>query len=236
MNTLDLDPEWGAIDLLEEVEASFGIKIDDAVVERIETVCDLYDAICDLTPEWDNQQGSCASSVMFYRIRLALVHLDIKSISLRTNLPLQGTTPSKLLSSLERNSGLRLPSAPLTKLGVIGGSLFLFGIIGGVIALFDAAWGLAAGGVLVAAAGAALVRADPGTLPVGVETLGDLVTRAVPLNAQVLSELGARLHDRWTMLTGLMAEHGILSPAEIYPDTFLHLESLKLASKSVSSY
>ena len=86
---------------------------------------------------------------------------------------------------------------------------------------------------MLAAAGAALLRADPGRLPVGVETLGDLVTRAVPLNAQVLSELGARLHDRWTMLTGLMAEHGILSPAEIYPDTFLHLESLKLSSRSV---
>lgn len=45
MNTLDLDPEWGAIDLLEEVEASFGIKIEDAVAEQIETVGDLYDVI-----------------------------------------------------------------------------------------------------------------------------------------------------------------------------------------------
>lgn len=232
MNALDLDPEWGAIDLHEEVEASFGIKIEDAFVEQIETVGDLYDAICDLTPKWDNQQGSCASSVVFNQLRRALVHLDRKSVSPRMELPLHGTTPSKLLSSLERDSGLRLPSAPLTKLGVIGGSLFLFGIIGGVIALFDAAWELAAGGALVAAAGAALVRADPGTLPVGVETLGGLVTHAVPLNAQVLSELGARLPNRWTMLTGLGAEHGILSPAEILPDTFLHLKSLKLASRS----
>jgi acyl carrier protein len=41
MNSLDLDPEWGAIDLLEEVEASFGIKIEDTVAEQIETVGDL---------------------------------------------------------------------------------------------------------------------------------------------------------------------------------------------------
>lgn len=232
MNTLDLDPEWGAIDLLEEVETSFGIKIEDAVVERIETVGDLYDAICNLTTEWDDQRGSCASPVIFYQLRRALGHLDRKSISPRMELPLHGNTPSKLLSSLERDSGLRLPSAPLTKLGVIGSTLFLVGIIGGVIAIFDAAWEIAACGAMLATAGAALVKIDPGSLPVGVETLGDLVTRAVPLNAQVLSEIGARLPDRWTMLTGLAAEHGILSPAEIYRDTYLHLKSLKLASKS----
>ena len=53
MNTIDLDHEWGAIDLLEEVETSFGIKIGDAVVERITTVGELYDAIRNLTPAWD---------------------------------------------------------------------------------------------------------------------------------------------------------------------------------------
>lgn len=232
MNTLDLDPEWGAIDLLEEVEASFGITIEGAVAEQIETVGDLYDAICDLTPKWDSQRGACATSVIFYRMRSALVHIDRKSISPRMDLPLHGTTPSKLFSLLERETGLRLPSAPLTTPGVIGGILFLIGIIGAVIALFDAAWEVAAGGAVMAAAGAALLKADPGSLPVGVETLGDLVTRAVPLNAQVLAEMGARLPDQWIMLTGLAAEHGILSPAEIFPDTFLHLKSLKIASRS----
>jgi hypothetical protein len=210
MNALDLDPEWGAIDLLDEVEASFVITIDDAVVQRIETVGDLYDAICDLTPEWDNQQGSCASSVIFYRMRLALVHLNRKSISPRMELPLHGTTPSKLLSSLERDSGLRLPSAPLTKLGVIGGIIFLIGIIGGVTVLFDAAWELAACCAVIAAAGAALVKADPCRFPVGMDTLGDLVVRTVPLNAQKLADVGAQLPDRWVMLTGLASEHGIL--------------------------
>lgn len=114
--------------------------------------------------------------------------------------------------------------------------LFLIGIIGGVIALFDTAWELAAGGAVMAAAGGALLKVDPGSLPVGVQTLGDLVTRAVPLNAQKLVEMGARLPDRWTMLTALAAEHGILSPVEISQDTFLYLKSLKLASRSVSSY
>ena len=94
MNTLDLDPEWGAIDLLEEVEASFGITLEDAVVERIATVGELYDAICNLTPAWDDQQGSCASSVTFYRLRRALVHIDRNAVTPRMGLPLHGTSPS----------------------------------------------------------------------------------------------------------------------------------------------
>ena len=76
-----------------------------------------------------------------------------------------------------------------------------------MIALFDTAWELAAGGAVMAAAGAALLKADPGSLPVEVQTLGDLVTRAVPLNAHKLAEMGARLPDPWTMLTVLAAEH-----------------------------
>ena len=147
------------------------------------------------------------------------------------NLPLLGTKPSKLFSTLERDSGFRLPSVPLTTPGVVGGILFLIGIIGGVIALFNAAWEVAAGGVVMAVAGAAVLRADPGSIPVGIETLGDLVARTIPLNAQKLSEAGARLPDRWAMLTGLAAEHGSLSPAEISSDTFLHVKSLKIANK-----
>ena len=74
MNTLDLDPEWGAIDLLEEVEASFGIKIEGAVVEQIETVGDLYDAICDLTPKWDSQRFMCNLSYLLSDAKCTCAH------------------------------------------------------------------------------------------------------------------------------------------------------------------
>lgn len=67
--TLDLDPEWGAIDLLEEVEAAFNIKIGDDEAERCWTVGDLYDLICAHAPQWDEQAGTCASSAVFYRVR-----------------------------------------------------------------------------------------------------------------------------------------------------------------------
>lgn len=232
MNTLDLDPKWGAIDLMEEAEASFAIKIEDAVAEQIETVGDLYDAICNLTPGWDDQKGSCASSVTFYRIRRALKKDRGDTVSPKSKLPLDNTSPNELFNSLERDSGLRLPAVSLTVIGVIGGTLCLVGILGGIAALFDAAWMFAAVGAVVFAVGAGILRMDPGKMPVGIETIGDLVKRAVPLNVRMLAEQGVRLPDRWSILTVLASEHGSLPPAEIGPDTFLHRKSLELASRS----
>lgn len=232
MNTLDLDPEWGAIDLLEEVEASFAIKIEDAVVERIATVGELYDAICNLTPAWDDQKGSCASSVTFYRIRRALKMDCGGSMSPRMDLPLNYTSPSKFFSTLERDSGLRLPTTNGTAIGNIGIWLCVFSLAGCITALFASNWTLAAGAALTAAVGVGLVRVDPGKSPVGIETVGDLVKRTIPLNIRQLADGGARLPDRWSVLTGLASEHGVLPPAEIEPDTFLHHKSLELATKS----
>ena len=71
-NSLDLDPEWGAIDLLEEVELTFGIKIANEEAERCATVGDLYDVICAHSPAWDGQDGDCGTSMVFYRMRRSL--------------------------------------------------------------------------------------------------------------------------------------------------------------------
>ena len=51
MNTLDLDPEWGAIDLIEEVEKEFGIKFTNEEVEPCETVGDFFMRFFVLAPQ-----------------------------------------------------------------------------------------------------------------------------------------------------------------------------------------
>jgi len=71
-NSLDLDPEWGAIDLLQEVEQTFGIKILNEEAERCITVGDLYNVICGHSPGWDAQRGNCGSAMVFYRMRRSL--------------------------------------------------------------------------------------------------------------------------------------------------------------------
>lgn len=81
------------------------------------------------------------------------------------------------------------------------------------------------------AIGVLLLRVDPGRLLVGVTTVGDLVRRTVPLNAQNLAETGARPPDRWTILVALAAEHGSLPTNQIGPDTFMLRKGMELAAK-----
>ncbi len=229
-NSLDLDPEWGAIDLLEEVEEAFAIKIADEEAERCWTVGDLYEVICAHTPHWDEQGGSCASSAVFYRLRRSLAPEDKTSVSPRLSLESTGMSASRLMDSLRIGTGLRLPTVELTTIGVVGGWMCLVGFIGALIALFTGAWALIGIGALVVVLGVLLLRLDPARLPSGLSTVGDLVRRIVPLNAQKLAQAGARPPDRWSVLVTLAAEHGILPPDQIGSDTFLLRKGMELAA------
>ena len=228
-NSLDLDPEWGAIDLLEEVEAAFGIKIANEDAEQCETVGDLYDIVCTHLPEWDAQGGDCGSSMVFYRIRRSLSPDDRRGIVPDSALVVTGLPPSRLFKKLKMDTGLRLPAYHLTWLGLTGGFLLVGGVIAAIVALLAGLWSVSGVAAVIALAGVPLLRLDPGTLPAGITTVGDLVRRAVPLNAAKLKDNGGRPADRWSVLVALAAEYGALPPDEIGPDTFFHRKSLELA-------
>ena len=230
-NTLDLDPEWGGIDLIEEVEAAFGIKVADDEAERCSTVGDLYEVIRAHTPHWDEQDGSCASSAVFYRFRRALAPEDKREVSPSYALEGVGKSARALFNMLRRETRLRLPTEEATVIGVVGGWMCLLGFIGGLVALFTGAWALTGLGALVVALGVLLLRVDPARLPAGVGTVGDLVRRTVPLNAQDLAQTGACPPNRWAILVALAAEHGSLQPDQIGPDTFLLRKGMELAAK-----
>jgi hypothetical protein len=225
-DTLDLDPEWGAIDLIEELEATFGFKIEDEEAERCCTVGDVYDVVCAHTAGWDDHEGLCGSSMAFYRLRRALCSKDKQSITPSTPLASLEPSPSKLMDGLAKRSGLRLPVHTLTGLGEAGAVSLLAGIVLSVVAVFNAHWLFAGASVCVAMIGLVLVSRDPGRFPNGVQTLGDLVNRAVPLNSKLVKELGGRPAARWSILTAIAAEYGKLEPADISPETYLHKKSL----------
>ena len=107
--SLDLDPEWGAIDLLEEVEATFGIKIENEEAERCCTVGDLYDVVCAHLPDWDGQGGNCGSSMVFYRMRRSLSSGDKRGVTPGSALTAAGLQPIRLFKKLADDTGLRLP-------------------------------------------------------------------------------------------------------------------------------
>lgn len=228
-NSLDLDPEWGAIDLLEEVEEAFGIKVGDAEAERCETVGDLYAIVRTHSPDWDARSGNCATSMAFYRIRRSLGAADGRKIKPQSPLLDGSASPFRLFKALNRKTGLRLPSAELTRPGEIGAYLFTLGLLGSVIALLNGAWVATLVAAFLALLAMLLIRQDPGKLPKGVVTVGDLARRAAALNSGKLKGEGGRPVDRWAVLVALAAEHGVLPPGKIGPDTFLHRKSLEMA-------
>lgn len=231
-SSLDLDPEWGAIDLLEEIEVTFGIEIANKDAERCSTVGDLYDILCALSPDWEDQTGRCGSSMVFYMLRRSLNPEDKRLVRPDTLLTAIGLQPTLLFSVLAKGTGLRLPAYEPTSLGKAGGFLISAGIIGSVVTLLTGHWRISGIVAPVSLAGIPLLRLDPGRFPKGMLTVADLVRRTVPLNVASLKEAGVRLGDRWSILVALAAEHGELSPAEIDPDTFFHRRSLELATAS----
>ena len=230
VNSLALDPEWGAIDLLEEVEATFGFTITKDEAERCATVGDLYDVICAHSPDWDGHDGSCATSMVFYRLRRSLSPDDRRGVSPDTPLTASGSQPSRLFKKLADDTGLRLPSYELTWLGITGGFLLVGGIIAAIVALLTGHWIVSGIVALIALAGLPLLRVDPGRYPASIVTVADLVRRTAPLNAASLKAVGGRPADRWSILVALAAEHGVLPPDEIGPETFFHRKSLELAT------
>lgn len=228
-NALDLDPEWGAIDLLEELEATFGIKIADEEAEQCRTVGDLYEVVCAHLPDWDLQGGRCGSSMVFYRMRRSLSSQG-RGVTPNTLLADFGLSPRRLFKTLAERTRLRLPDYELTWLGVTGGFLLAGGILAAIVVLFTGHRIVSGIIVSIALAGLPLLRMEPGRFPAGMLTVGDLVRRTVPLNAAGLKEAGGRPPDRWSVLVALAAEHGTLPPSEIGPETFFHRRSLELAA------
>ena len=229
-NSLDLDPEWGAIDLIEDVETTFECMIEDHQAAECTTVGDVYRVLCARAPEWDEQSGNCASSIVFYRLRHSLSATARRGVTPKMPLAAFALHPSQLLKKITRDTGLRVPIHRLTLLGKIGGWLTFIGILVAIVALFTQHWMESGAAALVAVGGFPLQLLDRGQYPTGVVTFGDLVRRIAPLNVTKLRDVGGAPADRWSVLVALAAEHGVLSPREIGPDTFLHRKSLELAN------
>jgi hypothetical protein len=227
--TLDLDPEWGAIDLIEEVETVFRFTITKDEAERCATIGDLYAVVCAHTLGWDAASGKCGSSMTFYRMRRSLDPERTQGVSPRTTLTGYGR-PFELFKKLGRETGLRLPSVRLTPVGMVSGFFLTGALLVAIVTLLVGQWLFSGVAIGVAVFGMLPIWADRGRLPTGVETVGDLVRRTAPLNARQLEADGGRLADRWTILVSLASEHGSLMPDEIAPGTFLHRKSMELAA------
>ena len=168
---------------------------------------------------------------VFYRLRRSLYPDSKGPIEPDTALTTIGLQPIRLFKKLADDTGLRFPSYELTWLGVTGRLLLVGSTIATIVSLLAGHWVVSGAFGVIAISGVALLRLDPGRFPDGFVTVADLVRRTVPMNATVLRDAGGRPADRWSILRALAAEHGVMPPQEIGPETVFHRTQLQSAKR-----
>jgi hypothetical protein len=227
MNTLGLDDDLDPVEVMRLIERAFDVALLPEEAERIVTVGEFYDLLRTKIPRNDADK-KCASAMAFYRIRCALRRLGygdgLTPVSDLRVLERGGTKAN--MRKLEAACGLHLPCPDPTPAGCIAA----LGVFSAIMAASCAVAAMVAGsalsgavvGFIVALAAALVFLAcvDPGRLPEGCMTLGDLARRAAAMNYGRLVKMGARHRDGdiWENLTELLSRYA-LPKAEITRET-----------------
>jgi hypothetical protein len=114
-DTLNLVGDGDDVDVINDVERTFGIKLTDAEAEQTRTVGQLYDLIELKHPNAGSTTQACLSQAAFYRLRWALKTMGVEGeITPRTPISvLERIEPPSMAPKWRRvaqGSGLDLPS------------------------------------------------------------------------------------------------------------------------------
>lgn len=114
-DTLDLVGDGDDLDVIYDVERTFGIKLTDVERERTRTVGQLYDLIELKHPNAESRTLTCLSQMAFYRLRRALKTMGIEGeITPKTPISvLEQIEPRSFASKwrrLAQSSGFDLPT------------------------------------------------------------------------------------------------------------------------------
>lgn len=244
-NTLDLDDEWGPVDIVIALETAFALKFEDEEVRPITTVGQMYDLL--LHKIALPQAGrKCATAMAFYRLRRALTDLrcgELLSPESELSFLEQGRT-KRNWQALEKALDLKLPAlaaafkGPLFLALIVAAAAVPAALIGFVLAVLSVPAGepllhsapvlLFAGIVLVILS--AII--DPGKLPQGAATLGALAQSVAEKNYGQFVKDGAKIDEAmiWRVMLSVFAEHSSLPSAEVARDTtFLRQKHKKAA-------
>jgi hypothetical protein len=219
---LDLDPEWGALDLIEGVEAAFGVGISDSEAIGCRTMGDLHDVIRARVPDWDSQAGPCGTPAVFHALRHVLDPERKERLTPATPLARAWRgSPRALLRRIRREARLTPPPLVLGWIGAAGLVALLCALAILLVGAVQDVPRILGAGILLAGLGSLMLKLDPGRLPERLATLGDLVRRLAALNAGWLRATGRRPPDSWTVLTLVAADLCTVPADEIGRDTLL---------------
>ena len=217
-SSLGLAGDLDDVDLVEDVEAAFGVRLADDEIERCSTVGHLFELIEARLPGMPSGQ-SCATAMCFYRLRRALQPYSAIALKPKTSIAALGAVPvRKLHQIIATECGLRPPPQYITLWGCLA-LLLAVSLPFGLFAV-GIPWWVA---LPSAALGIVLYRLAPIQLPGEVETFGDLVKIVASRSIGALAGRGARLgpKEAWQAFKDVLSDHTQLSKDEIGPETLL---------------
>lgn len=217
-SSLGLAGDLDDVDLVEDVEAAFGVRLADDEIGRCSTVGHLFELIATRLPDMPSGQ-SCATAMCFYRLRRALQPHSAIALKPKTSIAALGAVPvRKLHQIIKTECGLRPPPQYIT----LWGCLALLLVVSLPFGLFAVGmpWWVA---LPSAALGIGLYRLAPIQLPGEVETFGDLVKIVSSRSIGALAGQGARLgpKEAWQAFTDVLSDHTQLSKDRILAETLL---------------
>lgn len=221
-NCLDLDPQDGDLELLEELEIEFGYVPAHEQTGSWLTLGDIYTSLQPMIAT--SGKGACPSIRLFNLLRAALMAKGLSRQALRRETPLDAFVngqPRRMLSYLSKRTGLRVPASRYAMAGKFGSIFFLIGFVGGIVLALEGQFQTALWMFLAVVLGFALIWMDKGIWPPGMTTLGDLSARVAALNHLQLGNVRDLPDSLWQRLTAIVAEQSEMPPQEMRADTLL---------------
>jgi hypothetical protein len=232
-NTLGLWGDGDDIDLIVDIELSFGLAFPHDEILEWDTVGDIYDDLKSRLNTGHGRAAGCATATAFRRLRKCFFHFgNFQKISPRTRLSdLKVKSVRNFYRQLKEDAGLRAPMARLGWVGTFGIIFILSGIavIFALLALSKSAWLLPA--LVPVLPGIVMVRFGAWHFPEDCKTVGDLSKRIAALNFRVLTSEDAAVRDSdlWAALVEILIEAGPLTKPEIRPETLLMKNQIRAA-------
>ncbi|MCP3381416.1 acyl carrier protein [Bradyrhizobium sp. CCGUVB4N] len=219
-NTLNFVGDGDDVDVIFDVERTFGIKLTDAEAEQTRTVGQLYDLIELKRPNAGTRTQACLSQMAFYRLRRALKIMGIAG-------EITPQTPISILEQIEprsiapkwrrlaQNSGLDLPSLETSfqcsERVVRWRAPFVWGTLMCLWMAFGIPWDYR---LFMLMAGALCVDISLGclgwlifrTIPRRILTIGELAREAagVSFAKLIIENKESAPPDRWFALTAIL--------------------------------
>ncbi|MEP3275870.1 MAG: acyl carrier protein [Stappiaceae bacterium] len=116
--SLGLGGDGDELELLDEIETTFGITFSDEECERIFSLDDIYQIICSKLPKDPDNRGKCLTAMAYYRLNNALGSQGKILPATRVRLP-HGWSAKHFQNQLEKKSGLNLEWLTTASPGVV---------------------------------------------------------------------------------------------------------------------